>query len=114
MLRAGEARAEGARNPRSKKMQMIIANRLTDGRVVFQNDSGGWVHDIANGKLLDSKQDAAQRLLVAKQSVEKNEVVDPYLIDVQSENGLRRPALVRERIRAFGPSVSGSPQDRRD
>ena len=86
-------------------MQMIIANRLLDGRVVFMGDSGGWVNEIADGLLLASEQDAEQRLLTAKRAVEENVVVDPYLIDVSAENSRRRPVLVRERIRAFGPSV---------
>ena len=87
------------------KMQMIIANRLTDGRVVFMNERDGWVNEIANGELLHGQQDAAQRLLEAQRAVEENRVVDPYIIDVQTANGRPRPVLVRERIRAFGPSV---------
>ena len=91
-------------------MQMIIANRLIDGRVVFMDESCGWVNEIADGLLLASKQDAEQRLLTAQRAVEENEVVDPYLIDVSAENNRPRPVLVRERIRAFGPSVGLVPQ----
>lgn len=91
-------------------MQMIIANRLIDGRVVFMDESGGWVNEIADGLLLASKQDAEQRLLTAQRAVEENVVVDPYLIDVSAENNRPRPVLVRERIRAFGPSVGLVPQ----
>ncbi len=91
-------------------MQMIIANRLLDGRVVFLDDSGGWVSEIADGLLLASKQAAEHRLLTAQRSVEENVVVDPYLIDVSADTGRPRPVLVRERIRAFGPSVGIVPQ----
>ncbi|MDE0001500.1 MAG: DUF2849 domain-containing protein [Rhodospirillaceae bacterium] len=91
-------------------MQMIIANRLLDGRVVFMDDSGGWVNDIADGSLLVSQQDAAEQLNAAEQAVEENMVVDPYLIDVSADSGRRRPVQVRERIRAFGPSVGLVPQ----
>ena len=91
-------------------MQMIIANRLIDGRVVFMDESGGWVNEIADGSLLVSRQDAAEQLNAAQQAVEENEVVDPYLIDVSADGGRRRPVLVRERIRAFGPSVGLVPQ----
>ena len=86
-------------------MRMIIANRLTDGRVVFMSERGGWVNEIADGVLLHGKQDAAQRLLDAQQAVEENVIVEPYIIDVQTGSGQPRPVLVRERIRAFGPSV---------
>ena len=91
-------------------MQMIIANRLIDGRVVFFDDTGGWVNEISDGMLLVSRQDADERLLAAQQAVEDNMVVDPYLIDVSADGGRRRPVLVRERIRAFGPSVAPAPQ----
>ena len=91
-------------------MQMIIANRLLDGRVVFLDDAGGWVNEIADGLLLASKQAAEHRLVTAQRSVEENVVVDPYLIDVSADSGRPRPVLVRERIRAFGPSVGIVPQ----
>lgn len=94
-------------------MQMIIASRLTDGRVVFLDDRGGWAGDIAGGLVLDSGEAARQRLSVARRAVEDNMVVDPYLIDVSVENGRRRPVLVRERIRAFGPSPGPLPSGRR-
>ena len=32
-------------------------------------------------------------------------VIDPYLITVTDENGEIRPASLRERIRAYGPST---------
>ena len=91
-------------------MQMIIANRLLDGRVVFFDGSSGWVNDIESGQVLNTKQAAEQQMLSAQQSVDENVVVDPYLIDVSAENNRPRPVLVRERIRAFGPSVGIVPQ----
>ena len=93
-------------------MQMIIANRLTDGRVVFMDDAGDWVNEIADGALLVGRRDADERLLAARQAVEDNRVVDPYLIDVSADADRPRPVLVRERIRAFGPSVGLVPQSR--
>ena len=91
-------------------MQMIIANRLLDGRVVFMDDTGGWVNEIADGSLIVSQQRAAEQLNAAQRAVEENEVVDPYLIDVSADGGRPRPIQVRERIRAFGPSVGLVPQ----
>ncbi len=91
-------------------MQMIIANRLTDGRVVFLDDRDGWVDRIDHGVVLDAGQDAERGLHSAQRAVRENLVVDPYLIDVSAENGRPRPIQVRERIRAFGPSVGPAPQ----
>ena len=67
-------------------MEMIIANRLLDGRVVFLDDAGAWVNEITDGLLLASKQAAEHRLLTAQRSVEENVVVDPYLIDVSADS----------------------------
>jgi hypothetical protein len=87
--------------------KMIIASRLTDGLVVFVTTEGGWATDIGAGALIaDDDSDERERLLaLATQHEASNLVVEPYLIDVVVEEGQRRPAEVRERIRAFGPSV---------
>jgi hypothetical protein len=85
--------------------QMIVANRLTDGHVVFLAADGGWVEAIEAGHLA-SDQDAAQRLLAAAQLAEsQNAVVEPYLIEIRTEKGLRVPVSYREAIRAAGPTV---------
>ena len=86
-------------------MQMIIASRLTDGRVVFMGDEGEWVESIQDGVVLENDTDAERLMSTARQSALGNIVVDPYLIDVVFDKGRPRPAHVREAIRAFGPSV---------
>jgi hypothetical protein len=84
---------------------MIVANRLTDGHVVFLAAEGRWVEDIEVGTLARD-QDAAQRLLAAAQLAEsRNAVVEPYLIEIRTESGLRVPVSYREAIRATGPTV---------
>jgi hypothetical protein len=86
-------------------LQMIIANTLSDGFVVFLMEDGSWTPDIAAGALADSD-DAAAALLEAAQKAEAaNVVIDPYLIPVVVENGVRNPTEYREYIRATGPSV---------
>lgn len=84
--------------------QMVLANRLTDGRVVFLAGDGSWVEDIAAGAVAAGP-DAAQRLLAAAQLAEsRNVVVEPYLIGITDRQG-RRPVEWREAIRAAGPTV---------
>lgn len=81
--------------------QMIIANRLADGRTVFLSAPGCWVESIAAGCLLDAT--AAPDLLAAARGDEAaNLVVDPYLIEVDDD---RQPLVWREQIRADGPTV---------
>ncbi len=86
-------------------MQMIIASRLVDGRVVFMDAEAGWPASIDDGVLLDTEEETERLLVVAGEAVQNCEIVDPYPIEVVVENGERRPAEVREAIRAFGPSV---------
>ena len=84
---------------------MVLANRLTDGLTVFLAGDGGWVEDIARGAVAGN-QDAAQQLLAAAQLAEaRNAVVEPYLIGIRTDSGLRVPVSYREAIRATGPTV---------
>ena len=85
--------------------QMIIANRLIDGLVIYMGPKGEWVGSISEGAVFKDEQDAQHWLVIAKQAVEDSVVVDPYLIDIDTEDGKRLPAGARETIRAFGPSV---------
>jgi len=86
-------------------MQMIIASRLVDGRVVFMNADGAWVDSIEDGDLLRTAEECDRSLGLAMQAVADCVIVDPYLIEVTVGNGERQPAEAREAIRAFGPSV---------
>ncbi len=85
--------------------QMIIANTLSDGFVVFLREDGSWASDIAEGALAETDAEAEALLATAKQSEADNVVIDPYLIPVEIDNGERKPTEYREYIRATGPSV---------
>jgi hypothetical protein len=84
---------------------MIIANRLTDGLVVFYVAESSWTTDIAAGLVIDADADAAATLRAAQADEGKCLIVDPQLIDVESTDGQLRPTAIREAIRAFGPTV---------
>jgi hypothetical protein len=85
--------------------QMIIANRLRDGVVVFLASNEGWEPAIAAGSLIDNEADAAKLMSVAKRHEGESQVIDPQLIDVEVKDGQPRPTAIREAIRAFGPTV---------
>ena len=85
--------------------QMIIANRLVDGRVVFLVAGGQWDTAIAAGTVVDDDAEAQKLLEVAKQDQARCVVIDPTLIQVRVDNGQVRPTEIREVIRAFGPTV---------
>jgi hypothetical protein len=85
-------------------LQIVNANRLEDGRVVYLGPSG-WVEQIADAEVAGSDAAASALLDVAKRSVAACEIVDPYLIEVVEEDGRLMPARWRERIRSRGPTV---------
>ena len=86
-------------------MRMIIANRLTDGLVVFYTGEGGWSVDIGDGVVITDKAEEARAFAAAKADEDNCIVIDPNLIDVTNDSGSVRPVAIREAIRAFGPTV---------
>ena len=85
--------------------QIITANRLTDGLVVFLGEGGCWVDDLGNAESFDAEAvDAALALINTPE--QDTAVVGPYAIEVaKSEDGEVSPVKYRERIRAYGPST---------
>ncbi|MCU0894828.1 MAG: DUF2849 domain-containing protein [Rhodospirillales bacterium] len=82
--------------------QVLTANRLSDGVVVFLDANGRWSEHIAAARV--AEKDDADALTEAGEA-RGNEVVAPYLIDVALDAGGPQPLRYRERIRAFGPSI---------
>jgi hypothetical protein len=85
--------------------QMIIANRLNDGRVVFLAPGNGWDTSIEAAAIVDDDAGAQRLLAIAKQHEADSVVIDPQLIEVAVVAGQRRPTAIREAIRAFGPTI---------
>jgi len=86
--------------------QMITANRLRDGEVLYWKGSG-WVLALAEGEVFADPKAADTALEAAMKYVSGNEVVNPYLFDVRVADGVTRPVKEREIIRAKGPTVRG-------
>jgi hypothetical protein len=84
---------------------MIIANRLTDGLVVFYTGDGGWSVRIADGLVIADQSEEGRLLEAAKADEDRCLVVEPNLIDVTVDGGSPRPTAIREAIRAFGPTI---------
>jgi uncharacterized protein with PhoU and TrkA domain len=87
-------------------MQIVTANRLTDGRVVFRDAAGRWREAFAAAVVLEAAA-AAEAVAESARDVAARLIVDPYAVDViVTATGLT-PASMREKIRAGGPT-SGS------
>ncbi|MBP0651345.1 DUF2849 domain-containing protein, partial [Mycobacterium tuberculosis] len=83
-------------------MQVITANRLTDGLVVYLDAGGRWTTDIAAARLLDADDAVAAALAEGQAAAGRQEIVDPYAVAVVAGAKGVAPQSLRERIRAFG------------
>lgn len=86
-------------------LQVVTANRLGDGRVVFFAGGNIWSEAVGEAHAAHDNDAAAALLAEAGYAVAARVVVDPYLIDVEIEDDGLRPVRFRERIRAFGPPI---------
>ena len=85
--------------------QVISANRLGDGIVVYMRAGGDWAEGISQARVVDGEEQVEAALDLASGAVASNFIVEPYLIDVDDSGGERRPTRYRELIRALGPTV---------
>jgi sulfite reductase (NADPH) hemoprotein beta-component len=86
--------------------QIVTANRLIDGAVVYLTEGSGWSQSIGEGRLAEDKEKAKDLLAGAERAVEQRQVISPYLIEVTADGVAIRPVRYKELIRATGPSVA--------
>ena len=84
--------------------QMLTANRLVDGDVLYWR-AGDWVLALKEGDVFDDPKSADAALAAAQKYVTENRVVNPYLFDVRHDANGIHPIKEREIIRAAGPTV---------
>jgi hypothetical protein len=88
-----------------EKGQVLTANRLRDGEVVYYTRSGQWSEKIDDAVLAMEPQ-AAKALEARGLEDEKATLVTGvYLFDAIREGKHVRAAHLRERIRALGPTI---------
>ena len=85
-------------------LQVLTANRLRDGDVVYWRD-GEWVEHFRDADVFDGKTTADEALAAAQAFVKGRVVVNPYLFGVRDEAGRLRAIEEREIVRSEGPSV---------
>ena len=85
--------------------QVLTANLLKDGLVVFMTDGHAWSPWIEDAAIVTSKDAALDLEAHGNAAAKANVVVGPYLIDVIDVDGRPRAAHIREYIRCVGPSV---------
>lgn len=84
---------------------VITANRLIDGLVVYRTATGGWSTALREAAVSPTEAAAAPALEAAKADILKRLIVDPYAIALDPASATPRPKLLKEAIRAFGPTI---------
>ncbi len=84
--------------------EMITANRLSDGIVVFFDAHGRWTEAFPEAAIYADETTKDAALAEAKKTELANEVVDPYAVEMVVRNGHFAPKALREAIRANGPT----------
>jgi len=85
--------------------QVLTANDLRSGGVVFLTPKGDWSPYIAMASVSDNCCSAEQLEAQGQRSVADQLIVGPFLIDVNTESGVPSPVRFREQLRVNGPSV---------
>jgi len=79
---------------------VVTANRLTDGIVVYLAADGEWTEQIANARVADTEEETKALEAEAENAVRERRVVAVYPMAVALKDGAIDPISVRERIRA--------------
>ena len=79
---------------------VVTANRLRDGIVVYLAPDGSWVEDIAQARFAETEEETQVLEAEADKAVKARIVVAVYPMPVEIKDGAVDPLSVRERIRA--------------
>lgn len=82
--------------------QVLTANALIDGDVVYFAEQNGWVRQLSDAKVFHDTQDAQAAL--GRANAKGEEVVGAYLMTVLEQDGAPQPTHFREVFRQTGPS----------
>jgi sulfite reductase (NADPH) hemoprotein beta-component len=81
-------------------VQVVTANRLRDGVIVWLTPALGWSEDYTESKVLRDEAEAQAALDAAAIDVKARLVVGPYLAEFKETPEGLQAASARERIRA--------------
>ena len=85
--------------------QILTANDLRTGEVVFLTSAHTWSNRFHAAAIIDEKSDIDAIEEAGNLAVAKNIVVGAYFIDITLEDGKPSPVRFREQLRIFGPST---------
>ena len=79
---------------------VVTANRLTDGIVVYLAPDDSWTEEIERARLAETEDEIKALEAQAAEDVKARKVVAVYPMEVALHDGAVDPLSVRERIRA--------------
>jgi hypothetical protein len=79
---------------------VVTANRLLDGIVVYLAPDGSWTESLDHARLAETEAETKALEDEAAKAVKERQVVAVYPMPVERHNGSLAPLSVRERIRA--------------
>jgi hypothetical protein len=79
---------------------VVTANRLTDGIVVYLAPDGSWTEDIAQARFAETEEETKALEEIGNKAVKDRIVVAMYPMPVAIRDGAVDPLSVREKIRA--------------
>ena len=87
--------------------QMILSNRLDDGRVIFMKADGSWSVVPEDGAVADTDEGVAELLNLAQVAADDNFIVAPEVVEAKpSETGEGyTPSHIKHAMQTRGPSV---------
>ncbi len=89
---------------RTFKPQIVSANDLAIGDVVYMNSGGGWTRKLAEAAIAHTPEEG--ETLMGRAAPQQAKVVGPYLADVAlDDDGRPFPTHFREKFRTRGPST---------
>lgn len=86
-------------------MQVITANRLLNGEVVWLGADGEWLAQLSGARIFEGKEAVAEGLALGAEAEKAQKVVGVYEMAVVEEEGRLVPVRLREKIRAKGPTT---------
>ncbi|MBB3810842.1 DUF2849 domain-containing protein [Pseudochelatococcus contaminans] len=88
--------------------QVLTANDLHSGLVVFRTPAGEWSTHINAAEVVDTPEAAAVLTEAGAEDERRNLVVGAYLVNVKREEDAIVPLVLREAIRAAGGPTAGT------
>ena len=92
-------------------LQVVTANRLREGDVVYLTDTGRWSTHLNESRLAGDKETVEALLAKAAEDVAARLIIGPYAMPVVEVDGILQPLSTREIIRAAGPTVRADYRD---